>query len=189
MMSASHALHRLTSLQRLCERAQLEALLLIGGTDSRYHPASKHALGWLLNGLSGRDVFSSASGPLDLDEVVLLITPDGARMYCLPHTNDALAARLARWTRLQLWVPDTALLDDTEQLEHHKIISFIQMLQGLKRVGVPVSSSNGASQAADGPAATVEAWPLVQAFALQEFEEYTGGGFFVSHPTPQHAMV
>ncbi|KAL1499950.1 hypothetical protein AB1Y20_012631 [Prymnesium parvum] len=170
-------LHRLRALQTLCVDHELDALLLIGGVDARYHPGSKRALGWLLNGQSGRDLFSS-SGRVELDDVVLIVTPHGARVYAPPPVHDALAARLSRWGRLQTWSPPPPLLDDSEAVEQHKILSFIEMLDGLSRVGVPVATRGAADGARGGAAATVEAWPLVQAFALQEFEGITGGGFF-----------
>lgn len=178
-MRPAEGLQRLRGLQAFCEARRLDALLVVGGVDGRHHSGARETLGWLLSGLSGRELFASWNGLPDLDEVVLVVTPDAARMYCPPRVFDMLADRLSRWTRLKTWVPKAELLDDGEALERDKIVSFIQMLEGLKCVGVPVASRGEVSGPGKGPSATVEAWPLVQAFALQEFENLTGGGFFV----------
>lgn len=191
VITALECLQRLRCLQSLCVSLELDCLLLVGGIDGRHHAGAKETLGWLLGGVSGRDLFASRVGLLDVEEIVIVIMPDAIRMYCPPKVNDELAERLSRWTRLQAWVPKIELLDDTEELERNKIVSFIQMLKGLKRVGVPVSSSGSTGSTANGPSASVEAWPLVQAFALQELESLTGGGFFVRRdrlsPTPNRA--
>ena len=54
-------------------------------------------------------------------------------------------------------------------LEEHKIRAFIAMLEGLQAVGIPLPEQ--------GDAKPIEQWPLVQAYALQDFEALTGGGF------------
>ena len=53
------------------------------------------------------------------------------------------------------------------------------MAGGLKSVGVPLPEAGGDS------AKVVELWPLIQAYALQDFEDVTGGGFF----TQRHRCV
>ena len=84
--------------------------------------------------------------------------------------------------RAQVWTPEPSLSDDSEKVEEHKIISFIQMTRPIQ---LAVGVSLPAAAAGDGPKAAVEQWPLVQAFALQDFEAETGGGFF----TQQHEVV
>ena len=62
-----------------------------------------------------------------------------------------------------------ASLEEAEVLEEHKIRAFIAMLEGLQAVGIPLPEQ--------GDAKPIEQWPLVQAYALQDFEALTGGGF------------
>ena len=62
-----------------------------------------------------------------------------------------------------------ASLEEAEVLEEHKIRAFIAMLEGLQALGIPLPEQ--------GDAKPIEQWPLVQAYALQDFEALTGGGF------------
>ena len=71
--------------------------------------------------------------------------------------------------RLQVHSP-AAALEEAEVLEEHKIRAFIAMVEGLQAVGIPLPEQ--------GDAKPIELWPLVQAYALQDFEDVTGGGFF-----------
>ena len=177
--SSAECLQRLQTLQRVCAAERLDALLLVGGVDGRHHAGSREALGWLLGGESGRVVFGRAESEVDLDEVVVLIAPASVRLYCPAAVYKRLAARLALWPRLQLFRPAEAL-EDAEQLEEHKIRAFIAMAGGLKSVGVPLPEGGGS-----GDAKAIELWPLIQAYALQDFEAVTGGGFF----TQRHRCV
>ena len=172
---------RLRRLQAIPASHKLDALLLIGGVDSRNDAGSREALNWLLNDLSGRDVFGSAKLNSALDEAVVLVMPDAVKLYAPRALWEKLQPRVARWRRLQVWTPPAALADDVEAMEEHKIQSFIAMVRGVRRVGVPLPAAATGS----GPGAAIERWPLVQAFALQTFEHLTGGGFF----TQSHDVV
>ena len=173
---------RLRGLQNIVASSDgsLDALLLVGGVDGKNHAGSRECLNWLLNGLNGRDIFGYTKLDSLLDEAVLLITADSARLYATRELWAKLEPRVGRLRRLQVWMPDASTDDDVEAAEAHKIRSFIAMVRGVKSIGVPLAAADAGS----GPAAAVEAWPLVQAFALQDFEALTGGGFF----TQQHAV-
>ena len=207
--SAVEALQRLQTLQRVCATLSLDGILFVGGVDGKHHEASHEVLAWLLNGESGRVVFGRGSGGVDMEEVVLVITPTAARLYCPAAIWQALAPRLGLWpryvasppappssggpssaqgpphpsappplasltspravaSRLQVHSP-AASLEEAEVLEEHKIRAFITMLEGLQAVGIPLPEQ--------GDAKPIEQWPLVQAYALQDFEALTGGGF------------
>eukprot|EP00321_Phaeocystis_globosa_P018422 CAMPEP_0118826094 /NCGR_PEP_ID=MMETSP1162-20130426/11725_1 /TAXON_ID=33656 /ORGANISM="Phaeocystis Sp, Strain CCMP2710" /LENGTH=339 /DNA_ID=CAMNT_0006756799 /DNA_START=27 /DNA_END=1042 /DNA_ORIENTATION=- len=166
--SAVEALQRLQTLQRVCATLSLDGILFVGGVDGKHHEASHEVLAWLLNGESGRVVFGRGSGGVDMEEVVLVITPTAARLYCPAAIWQALAPRLGLWPRLQVHSP-AASLEEAEVLEEHKIRAFIAMLEGLQAVGIPLPEQ--------GDAKPIEQWPLVQAYALQDFEALTGGGF------------
>ena len=113
-------------------------------------------------------MYGSSEVDSALDEVILVVAEGSARLYCPSATWPKLAPLVAMWPRLQLWLPPASLSEDTERLEEDKIVSFIEMVDGIKCFGVPLP------EVGVGPAAAVEAWPLVQAFALQEFEKHTG---------------
>ena len=177
-----HCLHRLRALQaHVCGAEGLDGLLLLGGVDGRNHAGSREALGWLLSGLNGRDVFGSGRADADLDEAVIIVMKDAVRLYAPTALWERIQPLVSRWRRLQVWTPEAALNDDVEAVEAHKIRSFIAMLRGVRVIGVPLQPSE--ETAATGPSAAVESWPLVQSFALQDFEHLTGGGFFTQAHT------
>ena len=97
--SAVEALQRLQTLQRVCATLSLDGILFVGGVDGKHHEASHEVLAWLLNGESGRVVFGRGSGGVDMEEVVLVITPTAARLYCPAAIWQALAPRLGLWPR------------------------------------------------------------------------------------------
>ena len=171
---------RLRALQSLvASSSSLDALLLIGGVDGKNHAGSRECLNWVLNGLNGRDVFGYTRLDSLLEEAIFLVTADSARLYTTRALWAKLEPRLGRVRRLQVWMPDAAAEEDVEEAEAHKIRAFIAMVRDLKAVGVPLPAADAGS----GPAAAVEAWPLVQAYALQDFEALTGGGFFTQTHT------
>ena len=177
-VSAEQTAHRLAKLQSIL--APEEALLLVGGVDGKNHAGSREALNWLLTGLNGRDIFGFTHLDGDLDESLLVVMADAVRLYAPAPLWAKIQPRLGRWRRLQVWTPPAAIADDTEAVEEHKIRSFIEMTRDLGSVGVALP----AADAGVGPAAAVEKWPVVQSYALQDFEGATGGGFF----TQVHAV-
>ena len=117
-----------------------------------------------------------------LGEAVLLVTSDAVKLYALrarcgiSSSRASCAGAAYRYGRRP-----PALVDDVEAMEEHKIRSFIAMVRDVYGVGVPLPAADTGS----GPGASIERWPLVQAFALQAFERLTGGGFF----TQTHDVV
>jgi hypothetical protein len=97
--SPVEALQRLQTLQQVCATLALDGVLFVGGVDGKHHEASHEVLAWLLNGESGRVVFGRGSSGVDMDEVVLVITPTAARLYCPAAIWQALAPRLGLWPR------------------------------------------------------------------------------------------
>ena len=168
------SLSRLRALQNICATSGVDGLLFVGGVDGKHHAGSRETLAWLLTGLNGRDIFGYNRLDSQLDEAVLLVMPDAVRLYAPPDLWKRLQPLLGNWRRLQVYTPPAAIIDDYEAVEEHKIRSFISIVRGVRLIGVPLP----ASESAKGPGAAVEAWPLIQSFALQDFEKLTGGGFF-----------
>ena len=54
--------------------------------------------GWC--GLSGRDIFGSGSSDVELEEVVLIVTPQAARLYCPRALYAKLGGKLSRAPKL-----------------------------------------------------------------------------------------
>ena len=176
----SECLERLRSLQKVVAAAEYDALLLVGGPDGKRHPGSAEAIHWLLDGRSGAPVFSVAGIGAEFDEVVLVVGAHDVRLYSPADAwTNKLRRLTAQWPRLAASVPPASLDDDAEAQEEHKIRSFIGMVAGVGAFGVPLAT------VAAGPASAVETWPLAQAFALQQFETLTGGGFF----TQRHKVL
>ena len=176
----SECLERLRSLQKVVAAAEYDALLLVGGPDGKRHAGSAEAIHWLLDGRSGAPVFSVAGIGAEFDEVVVVVGAHDVRLYSPADAwTNKLRRLTAQWPRLAASVPPASLDDDAEAQEEHKIRSFIGMVAGVGAFGVPLAT------VAAGPASAVETWPLAQAFALQQFETLTGGGFF----TQRHKVL
>ena len=69
---------------------------------------------------------------------------------------------LGLWPRLALWVPTAALEEDSEALEEHKIVSFIQMAAGLGSFGVPLPAGKGVSAALEEWRVRVHTHPVAR---------------------------
>ena len=106
MTSAATTLERLRALQSTA--APGEGLLLVGGVDGRNHAGSREALNWLLNGQSGRDVHTTSTLGTELEEVMMVISADAARLYCPAALWPKLQPIVGRWRRLQVPPPACA---------------------------------------------------------------------------------
>ena len=169
-LSHSNSLTRVRSVQRLLGEQELDGLLCIPGVDSNYSDASWRLYCYLLCDLSGDELVQLELGPsAEEEDTFLLITPNKICVYCHPTCYSSIATRLGKWHEeltlfCDLSYPDT---EDTDHFEVFKITAFIQMTEGLERIGVPLGREFSEM--------SVEQWPLVQAYAL---EEMGGLGFF-----------
>ncbi|KAM9707381.1 dynein axonemal assembly factor 9 [Menidia menidia] len=163
----------------LCEAgtASPDGILCSLGIDSRYNSGCTELAKYLFYGLYGRSQanFEQALEEFPeemLDDVILLIKAECVHLYCNPLNYIYLLPYVSHWRNLCLYCMTEAEYEDEEAAEEFKISSFVSMVQGCHRIGVPYSSQ-GHNQKFD--IFMVEKWPLIQAFAL---EGIGGGSFF-----------
>ena len=122
-------------------------------------------MNYLLFGLS-EDELSSERGCGDADgkydETVVIVFPNSTHIVCDAATVPKVFSLLSRCRNVHLHAAA-----DAARHEEFKVKTFVSVLRGVQRVGIPL---NGADSFR-----VVEKWPLVQAFAN---EDSGGGGFF-----------
>ena len=92
------ALTRLQSLQGLCARLDLDALLFVGGVDGRDNLGATRAINFLLGGVSGFDLLEREKLVVDWGEdVVLLVRRDGVEIHLSERAYDAALPLIACW--------------------------------------------------------------------------------------------
>ena len=179
-LSHSNSLTRVRSLQRELDKLGLDAILCIPGVDSNYNDGCRRLYSYLLCDLSGDELDQLELGPsLEEEDTFLLITPVHISVYCHPDCYHSIVARLGRWhSSISLFCdlshPDR---EDTDHFEVYKVTSFIQMTEGVNKIGVPFGKGSilTTKEEHDFSPMSVEQWPLIQAYAL---EEMGGLGFF-----------
>lgn len=171
--AALSSAHRLERLRCATLVSHAPALLLVGGVDARHSTTSKQLLHWLLANASGLAA-TGVRAHEPTDEAMLVLTRHDVRLYLVrEHYADSLALLVSLWPNLRLWLsPQT---DDAEVIEEHKARAFVQMVRDLPALGLALTPEALGS----GASSCVESWPIVQAFALQDFAS-DGGGFFLS---------
>eukprot|EP01135_Chromosphaera_perkinsii_P010339 Nk52_evm11s2118 gene=Nk52_evmTU11s2118 len=155
--------------------------------------------------------FEDADREDNLDDVVLVVHPDRVSLYCNPKNYDALLPYFSLWRNCTVYcLPADKYDADPEFAEEYKIRSFVRMIQGCSVLAMcmgddndPVTD-NGNSGGEhirrhltsaksninaphpptknDADPFNVETWPLIQAYALEDFG---GEGFF----TMSHRVV
>lgn len=172
---------RLRKLQSLLDDSNsgncFDAVLCITGIDSRYNDGTRELVNYLLFGFfeNRRQELESSGYPEEtIDDLIILIRSDSVEVYCNPINYLYLLPYIAHWRNLHIHcLQDDEFEADEEAAEEFKISSFIAMVQGCKKIGIPFSATTGHHVTFDKM--LVEKWPIVQAFALEGFG---GGGFF-----------
>ncbi|XP_040275265.1 uncharacterized protein C20orf194 homolog [Bufo bufo] len=169
---------RLRKIQEILSKSSKsspDGILCILGIDSRYNEGCRELANYLLFDLySQRSMeFEKTAFPEEvLDDVIILIKSDSARLYCNPVNYSYLLPYVSCWRNLHVHCMTPSEYEDEEAAEEFKIASFVNMVRDCSRIGIPYSSQ-GHLQTFD--MFIVEKWPIVQAFAL---EGIGGGGFF-----------
>jgi hypothetical protein len=194
---------RFRDLQGLVAASSLDALLLVAGQDGAFNAGSAQALNWL-RGRSGRSVMEGLglgfgadrddAGPQGREgsweevasEAVLVIQPSAVAAYlpcpaavtelraCLAPSGGGLAS-------LRLFCPTLAERDDPDAAEEAKCGAMVQMLRGVRSLGVLLGVPPPGEAAPTLPRQAVPAGTLVGAGTPQ-----LAG---VERLTPERAMV
>ncbi|KAJ1626230.1 hypothetical protein T492DRAFT_878800 [Pavlovales sp. CCMP2436] len=170
--SATACAARLGRLRETLDATGASGLLLIAGVDSRRHELSQRTLKWLLLGASGPGDEGACAADEAIDEVVLLVTRTGAKLYCTLASWRTLMPIVAHWRGLELHcLCETGAYEDADVVEAHKIRSFVGMLSSLAAEAGSGDLKKGGLLPVAMPVETageVERWPVVQAYALDD---------------------
>jgi hypothetical protein len=105
-------------------------LLFVAGQDGRNNAGSAAALQYLLLGQSGRllttaasagTALSSSSLPDQLEDCVVVIAPDHARVYFSGDAVDAMSRLVSCWGHTVEWVLASKEMEDMERAERFKV--------------------------------------------------------------------
>lgn len=170
---------RLRRLQRLAASLGLDGLLAVPGLDGRFNAGSAQLLGHLLLGTSNRDAADAVHLSTELLDSVLLLTQQGVAAYAPSIKAAAQLSEVLGDTVpgvLQVVSPTPAEASDPDTVEECKLGTFVQMLRGMQRLGIPWAA---ASATPDAPKPMeLEKWPLLQAYGL---EGVGRAGFFTQN--------
>ncbi|GFR45023.1 hypothetical protein Agub_g6334, partial [Astrephomene gubernaculifera] len=182
--SSCQAALRIRRVQAFCKQQALDAVLLVPGVDGRFSVCNQ-AIAYLLEGRSNRDTIDVNKLDGQLDECSALITPDEVAFYVASpdlqqHLQDLLTPHV---TNLRLLGPTASEAADMDMLEENKLASFVHLLRGCRRIGIPcglaATTDSSSPSAADFGAVPrlppltaaqqveLERWPLLQAYGLE----------------------
>ncbi|CAD7699208.1 unnamed protein product [Ostreobium quekettii] len=177
---------RLRRLQRLCADLDLDALLFVAGPDGRYNLGSAQALAYLFQGRCDTDPRDTPPLAPHLRDLVLMVTPEDVRLCCDGRSMAQAWALLgplretARTFRAEGPSEDGEDGDDGRDAgEGERIWAFLQMLAGVRRVGLPLGVG------AAGARMEAERWPLVQACGLDGVGK--DGFFTMNYEVPRRS--
>ncbi|GFR80493.1 hypothetical protein ElyMa_000583200 [Elysia marginata] len=156
---------------------QLDGILCISGIDSRYNDCMYEVLNYLLFGFFDvrRDELESSGFAEEIiDDLMVLICSDHVEIYCNPVNYHYFLPYVSHWPSLQFHclAENEYGGEEDDAAEEFKIRTLISMLKDCKVLGIPFS---GKGQNAKFDIMTIEKWPIIQAYALDDFGS---GGFF-----------
>ncbi|KXZ42811.1 hypothetical protein GPECTOR_116g343 [Gonium pectorale] len=183
---------RVRRLQALARQHALDGILLIPGVDGGFSVCSQ-AVGYLLEGRSNRDTLDVTRLSRQLDDAVLLVPPHGDVLIYAPDAElrEQLTSLLSpHLPALRILSPTPSEAADPDRMEEAKLASFVHMLRGAKRLGIPCGLAHRSNSSSASPATTtatgaalpagpapvrlgsealmaLERWPLLQAYGLE----------------------
>jgi hypothetical protein len=182
-LSPDQAGLRVRRLQALCWHYALDGLLFVCGRDSKYSTGCHQAVGYLLEGHSGRDTLEVTRLSHALEDVVMLVRANAVQLYA-PSSDAAANVRelLLPYSRgMTVFSPSAAEAANPDAIEEHKIASLVQLLRSCTRLGIPCGLAGDAAAVGallhvpQGALMELERWPLLQAYGLDGVGR---GGFF-----------
>ncbi|XP_076467401.1 dynein axonemal assembly factor 9-like [Babylonia areolata] len=161
----------------------VDAILCVSGIDGRYNEGCYQLINYLLFGFFDvRKAELERSGfPEEVvDDLMLVIRKTRVDVYCNPVNWHYFLPYVSHWTNvsfhcLQEEEYDLDSDEGAELAEEFKVHSLIAMTAGCKRIGIPYYSTSTGPAEQKFDKMLVEKWPVVQAFALEDFGS---GGFF-----------
>lgn len=185
------------------EESKPNVIMIVPGDSGRSNVVSQAVIKYLLLGQGGRDLCNATLdfSDAELEEVALRVSEDGIAMWAPQEVATRLEAHFAAWRNRVDYRVREEEEDEVDEVESFKIRAFLDMVKQQERVGMPLTQgwyvvesllfcggrrslpySLHRSRSAKKPAPPeaydafeIESWPLVQAYALEDFKM---GGFF-----------
>ncbi|KAK3095428.1 hypothetical protein FSP39_014571 [Pinctada imbricata] len=172
---------RLASVQNLLRDGdtnpqQPDAILCITGIDSRYNDGTNELIHYLLFGffeVRKQELERSGYEEETIDDLIILIRHNEVDIYCNPINYHYLLPYVSHWRNVRFHCMTDDEYEDEEAAENFKVTSFVAMVEGLQKIGIPYCHSG--LEIGEFDKMLLEKWPIIQAYAL---EDYGGGGFF-----------
>eukprot|EP00798_Chlamydomonas_sp_ICE-L_P020573 gene20573-27367_t len=175
-MGISQTSLRLRRIQKILNAAKLDALLLVPGLDGRYNTGSGQCISYIFHGSSSRDAIDNFHLGDDLEDSFICVRPWGISMYANSSaTAENLLEQMGQRTQcMDVFSPTPEEAADPDLVQECKVASFVQMLRGIKTLGIPYVVPGSAP----GDVMMLEKWPLLQAYGL---EDVGRAGFFTQN--------
>lgn len=149
--------------QALVKDEGLDALVLVPGMDGAYNWGSQQAVGYLLEGHSGRDILDVTKLRTELEDIILVIGQTSVGLYTAPDARASLwPLIMPEWQNIDLFCSEE--LEDQDMREADKIGALVQLLRGKSKLGFALSPGD---KGAPGQSMDVEKWALIQAYGLE----------------------
>lgn len=158
---------RLRRLQRLLSVAddQTPCVLALTGVDAHFNVGSSQLAKWLFNGNSCHRVLELDPNPLELEDVVMLVTSSSIHLAIERKVWDAIREEVLAYSSnvyVYPWeMPDSPTARDYELLTMHKAHALGQMLEGICRLSVALPAEWCEGQLCAEMAHTVNSWQLL----------------------------
>eukprot|EP00667_Euglena_gracilis_P001036 EG_transcript_1037 len=150
---------RLAQVREVLQHKGCDAILFIGGVDSRNSVECAKAINFLLLGHSGPLLQSEVLGDDVFEEAMVLVHRGGVRIYATPLMARRLGAVAAGFANCEVLTLDEKSFRDQDYFEEHKVNCFKEMVCGLETIGIPESGD---------ARRTIETWPIIQSYAVDD---------------------
>jgi hypothetical protein len=173
--SAAISKERAAKLQALCASKGLTSLIFTVGLDCNRNKLNTQVFNWLFKGVTGSTALENSGLDFDYEEIAWIVTPDSVEIYIGGVTGDLdLSQKIYEeildisitWKGVNVYLAGAQDLEDADIGEATKVLWFVRRMKTLL----------GPTGACAG---NVETWPIVQAYALDFFEQ---GFFSMKHP-------
>lgn len=160
-----------------------DAILCIGGIDSRYNDGMLELINYLLFGffeVRKSELEESGFEEEIIDDVLFLVQHDQVDVYCNPVNYHYLLPYISHWKNIHFHCLTDSEYEDDEKAEDFKTATFVSLVRNCQKVGVPYY--NSAAQVQTFDPMLIEKWPIIQVYGV---EQVGGGTFF----TLRHEVI
>lgn len=169
--------YRLLCVQTMLAEQKVDGLLVINGADSLRNPENTKITNFLFKGVTGHDLWRHAEFDPDFTESMMMITPTQLCLFIESKAFNKIRTVVLSLDTPYVFVPQGDILTNQDLLENYKIREFYRFVYDKPTIGVLMTPE----EAAKGPKASVEMWPIIQAYGI----DGVGSGFF----TMKHNVV